>query len=205
MRKTNPICHPPRWDQRDRSHGTKPIAPLEGVGRERPTHEEPRAYRAKQTQFGKPNVQNEPNSRRGRVGRGHRDAGRGAIVRNEANFSIADCGLPTADRARTCGGTPAAQSQTCETNPICCGAQESQVSCDTGFRSDPAPRGPCQTKPILEKCQVSGEQIQTPDETGIPLVTGDDDGTIPTVGGTHAGEHGSLSGPLRGWSIERHS
>jgi hypothetical protein len=59
MCKTNPICHPPRWDQRDRSRETKPISPPEGVGREpvlslpkeRPTREEPRADRAKRTQF----------------------------------------------------------------------------------------------------------------------------------------------------------
>jgi len=50
--RNEPNLPPPRWDERDRSRQTKPIAPVEGVGRGRPTYEEWRAYRAKQSQFG---------------------------------------------------------------------------------------------------------------------------------------------------------
>ncbi len=88
---------------------TKPIAPLEGVGREpvlslpkeRPTHEEPRAGRAKQTQFAGCGSRIADS---GAPGRRLRLAGPGAsctnkpnsagcIVRNEPNSTIADWGL----------------------------------------------------------------------------------------------------------------
>jgi hypothetical protein len=62
-------------------------------------------------------MQNEPNFRRRRGGRGHKAGGHGAIVRNKANLSIADCGLGTDLRRDAC---PAAcPSRLCKTNPIC--------------------------------------------------------------------------------------
>ena len=41
-----------------------------------------------------------------------------------------------------------AQRQSCETNPICVGPVEGQSLCGTGVRSDPAPSGSGETKPI---------------------------------------------------------
>jgi hypothetical protein len=97
---------PPRWDQRDRSRQTKPIAPVEGVGRGRPTYEERRANRAKQTQF----------ARRCRVGRGQRGVARGANAQNEPNSWIAD---RFAAGRLPCGLLPQARAgRTCKTNPI---------------------------------------------------------------------------------------
>jgi len=51
--RTNPICHPPRWDQRDRLRRTKPIAPWKVSGED-----------AQPTKSGGPFVQNEPNCQR---------------------------------------------------------------------------------------------------------------------------------------------
>jgi len=82
---------------------------------------------AKRTQFGrsfkfevssvKRTVQNEPNSRRRQVGRGHRGVGRGANAQNEPNFTRSlKCQVLGLKRERLAGCRPGGQS--CKTKPI---------------------------------------------------------------------------------------
>jgi hypothetical protein len=71
-------------------------------------------------------MRNEPNSRRGRVGQGRRDAGQGENVQNEANFVLpGTCGSESigGSRART---PNLRRAELCETNPISLGPQEGQ-------------------------------------------------------------------------------
>jgi hypothetical protein len=67
----------------------------------------------------RPNVQNEPNSRRGSVGRGLSDAGRGPIVQNEPNLA----------HRRKMSGEDAqpTKSRLCKTNPISATGGRSQA------------------------------------------------------------------------------
>jgi hypothetical protein len=170
---------PPRWDQRDRSRQTKPIAPVEGVGRGRPTYEERRANRAKQTQF----------ARRCRVGRGQRGVARGANAQNEPNSWIADrfaagrlpCGLlPQARAGRTCktnpiwpglGGARTPAGERCKTNPIPGGAgwDEAAGAWDEGANAQNEPnlarpgRG---RDPTGERCKTNPICSAPPEKAG---------------------------------------
>ena len=104
-----------------------------------------------------PFVQNEPNSRHGRAGRGRRDVGRGANVQNEPNFRRGRAGR--GHRAQDAG-------QLCKTNPISGAAERdgakgrrTRANCAkrTQFPVGPSGTGPqgrgtwsktCKTNPI---------------------------------------------------------
>jgi hypothetical protein len=73
MRKTNPIS-----DSGTRSRAGTPNLPRAGACKTKPIPGEPMGPP-------EPIVQNEPNFRWGRAGRGPRDVGHGATVQNEAN------------------------------------------------------------------------------------------------------------------------
>ena len=134
MRKTNPIC-PCRAGTGGTDRAKQSQSPPESVGRGRPTYEERRAYRAKQTQF----------ARQYRAGRGHRGEGRGQSCGTKPN-------LPGHGKARAPTG------ERCETNPIWPGLTEGRVPWRPTIRNKANLAGPtgrpipggkkCETNPI---------------------------------------------------------
>ncbi len=89
-----------------------------------------RADRAKQSQFAKPIVQNEPNlAQRCRAGRGPGDAGRGAIVRNKPNLGGVSSGKCPASSSRSLPRCPIIPIFHYSTIPIRCRLRETNPIC----------------------------------------------------------------------------
>jgi hypothetical protein len=96
--ETNPICRLPHRDRRDRSRETKPVAPGScWAGTPSPRRAEGLSCETNpilpvDRHRGGQNMQNKPNSRRGRSERGHGGVGRRANVQERTQFRSRDGG-----------------------------------------------------------------------------------------------------------------